>query len=220
MSAPTPRHAAEAAPPLRIIEVFADVSCPFAHVSLRRFVERRRTAGADGVKLRVRAWPLELVNGTPLTAAKVAEEVDDLRAQVAGDLFSAFDPAAFPASTLRILGAATLAYEHGTDAGERFNLAVRDALFERGVAVAERDVLAGLAAECGVGPLSDAAVTEAAAHADLEEGRQRGVIGSPHFFIGEEPFFCPALDIERQGDHLHITVDHAAVEQFLERAFG
>lgn len=199
--------------------MFADVSCPFAHVSLRRFVDRRREVGANQVRLRVRAWPLELVNGAPLTAAKVAAEVDDLRAQVAGDLFTGFDPGAFPASTMGILGAATLAYEQGAEAGERFNLAVRDALFERGAAIAERGVLARLAAECGIDRLPDEGDAAAAARADLDEGRRRGVEGSPHFFVDGEAFFCPGLDIEHKGERLRITVDQDTVEQFLARAF-
>src|SRR6478735_6336015 len=42
----------------RAIEVFADVRCPFAHVGLRRLVERRRALGRDDVRLVVRAWPM------------------------------------------------------------------------------------------------------------------------------------------------------------------
>lgn len=113
------------------IDVFADVSCPFAHFSLRRFIDRRHQTGSDRVRLRVRAWPLELANGHPLAADQVTEEIADLRAQVAPDLFTGFDPSAFPTSTIGILGTATLAYEHGAEVGEGFNLAIRDALFER-----------------------------------------------------------------------------------------
>jgi hypothetical protein len=51
--------------PSRLVEVFADVGCPFAHVGLRRFVERRDELGRDDVVLWVRAWPLELVNARP-----------------------------------------------------------------------------------------------------------------------------------------------------------
>lgn len=65
-----------------MIEVFADVVCPFTHVGLRRLVERRHELGSSAV-LRVRAWPLELVNGEPLAADVVAEEVRELREQVA-----------------------------------------------------------------------------------------------------------------------------------------
>ncbi|MFZ4518319.1 MAG: disulfide bond formation protein DsbA, partial [Microthrixaceae bacterium] len=70
------------------IEVFADVSCPFAHVGLRRVVQERDRRGRTDVVLRVRAWPLEVVNGEALDGPHVAEKVDALRAQVAPDLFA------------------------------------------------------------------------------------------------------------------------------------
>ena len=53
------------------IEVWADVWCPFAHIGIRRLVEERDRRGSE-VHLRVRAWPLELVNGRPLDAAFIA----------------------------------------------------------------------------------------------------------------------------------------------------
>ncbi|HPB44475.1 MAG TPA: hypothetical protein PLP95_01340 [Microthrixaceae bacterium] len=65
------------------IEVFADVGCPFAHISLHRFVARRAEMGRSDVRLHVRAWPLELVNATPMDPEFIAEEIDEIRPQVA-----------------------------------------------------------------------------------------------------------------------------------------
>src|SRR5262245_18171405 len=68
----TPRHDRAGVPdrgmmesiePTRLIEVFADVVCPFTHVGLRRLVGYRERAQREDVAIRVRAWPLELVNG-------------------------------------------------------------------------------------------------------------------------------------------------------------
>ena len=87
----------------RIVEVFADVRCPFAHVGLLRFVERRRELGADDISLVVRAWPLELVNGTPLDAAMIAQKVRALRDEVAPALFRGFDEGNFPATSMPAL---------------------------------------------------------------------------------------------------------------------
>ena len=56
-----------------VIEVFADVACPFTHIGLRRLVEQRAALGRDDVTLLVRAWPLELVNGKPLDPAFIYE---------------------------------------------------------------------------------------------------------------------------------------------------
>lgn len=203
--------------PERLVDVYADVSCPFAHFSLRRFTERRHQAGAEQVRLRVHAWPLELVNGEPLAAGKVGDEIADLRAQVAGDLFDGFDPAAFPSSTIRILGTATLAYHDGADVGEAFNLVIRDTLFEHGRAIGDPDVLAELAARFDL-QVPDPAAARAAVDADFAEGQRRGVTGSPYFIVDGSPFFCPTLDIERHREHLRIDIDDAELNRFIDRA--
>jgi predicted DsbA family dithiol-disulfide isomerase len=197
------------------IEVFADVTCPFTHVGLRRLVKRRGDLGSSAV-LRVRAWPLELVNGIPLAADLVAEEVRALRKQVAPDLFAGFDPTRFPKTSLPAMAVAAAAYRRSAPLGERVSLAVRQALFEEGRDIAAGDVLADIArAHHLTGP--DAA-DRAAVFTDWSEGRRRGVQGSPHFFVGDEGFFCPALKITRVADRLQIANDDATLEAFLTRA--
>ena len=98
---------------MTVVEVYADVACPFTHVGLRRFVERRAELGRDDVPLWVRAWPLEIVNGEPLDPHFIAEEVDDIREQVAPTLFAGFVERSFPASSLPALTLAAAAYETG-----------------------------------------------------------------------------------------------------------
>ncbi|HZJ26187.1 MAG TPA: DsbA family protein [Acidimicrobiia bacterium] len=200
-----------------VIEVFADVLCPFTHVGLRRIVAHRAALGVD-VPVVCRAWPLERVNGEPLAASLIAEEVVDLREQVAPDLFSNFDPGAFPETSLPALSLASAAYGLDVHLGERVSLALRDALFEQGRNIGDRRVLADIAAELGA-ELPDDGDT-AAVLAEWQEGQRRGVLGSPHFFAGDESSFCPALDIRRVGDRLHITADPAAFDAFMTRAFS
>ena len=53
------------------LEVFADVACPFAHAGLARFVAFRCERGLAGPVLRVRAWPLELVNASVFDGASL-----------------------------------------------------------------------------------------------------------------------------------------------------
>lgn len=49
-----------------------------------------------------------------------------------------------------------------------------------------------------------------------ELGRQRAIVGSPHFFSPGGSFFCPSLDIARSDDgHLRITVDRDGFEAFV-----
>lgn len=201
---------------MREIEVFADVACPFTHVGLRRLVERRAAADQD-VPLRVRAWPLELVNGAPLDARTVAEEVEDLRAQVAPDLFTAFDVARFPATSMPALVLAAAAYEHGIRVGERVSLALRHALFEEGRDVADPAVLLDIAVSAGIG-LPDGGCRQRVLD-DWREGQRRGVVGSPHFFVAGQGWFCPTLDVSRVDGHLRIERDEAGLAAFLDRCF-
>jgi predicted DsbA family dithiol-disulfide isomerase len=201
---------------MTIIEVFADVSCPFTHVGLRRFVARRDELGRSDVRLVVRAWPLEIVNGTPLDADLIAEEVDHLRREGAPDLFARFTVAAFPATSMPSLALAAAAYGLSVESGERVSLLLRDLLFERGVDIADPEVLADIALEFGIAiPTDDELVM-----ADHREGAQRGVIGSPHYFTGSGDFFCPALDVGRDADgNLHINANPEKFEQFIRSCF-
>jgi predicted DsbA family dithiol-disulfide isomerase len=199
--------------PVSVIEIFADVRCPFTHVGLRRLVERREASGAD-FALWVRAWPLELVNGAPLDPALIAAEVTELRRQVAPDLFAGFDPAAFPVSSLPALDLAAAAYERDRRLGETVSLRLRDELFEQGRDIGQPGELARIADNLGLPPdLADPALVSR----DWHEGQQRGVIGSPHFFVGDDNYFCPTLHIEHHDGCLRITNDPAVFEDFLER---
>jgi hypothetical protein len=201
-----------------VIEVFADVACPFTHVGLRRLVEQRAALDRPDVALLVRAWPLELVNGTPLDPAFIHEEVVDIRGQVAPDLFAGFREEAFPSSSMPALALTAAAYGVDTATGERVALRLRDLLFEEGVDVADAEVLAAVAAEHGVpGPFEDTGPVLA----DHAEGVARGVIGSPHFFTGGGGFFCPSLNVSRDAEGaLHVEIDAAGFEAFLATCFG
>jgi predicted DsbA family dithiol-disulfide isomerase len=193
------------------VEVFADVWCPFTHVGLRRFVEQRSDRGAD-VGLRVRSWPLELVNGAPLDADFVAEEIEEIRAVVAPDLFEGFDPTRFPTTTLPALQLTAVAYRSSASVGEAVALELRDRLFERGEDIGSSDVLVEVAASHGLAFDAGTDLVEP----DWEEGRDRGVLGSPHFFTPTGDFFCPALDIEKVDGHLRITADPEGFDAFLQ----
>ena len=106
------------------IEVFADVWCPFTHVGLWRFVAARAEGRVAGV-LRVRAWPLELVNNQPLDPAFVAEEIDQIRSPVDADAFAGFDPDRFPRTTVPALLLTAVAYRSGPQVGEAVALELR-----------------------------------------------------------------------------------------------
>ena len=201
-----------------VVEVFADILCPFTHVGLRRLVDRRAELGRDRPVLVVRAWPLEIVNGRPLAPDVVAEEVLELRSSVAPALFAGFEPAHFPSTSLPALALAARARRAGEHVGERCSLALRYALFEEGRDISDHDELARIAGECGI----DGARGEdhAAVLADLERGRALGVVGSPHFFIQDAGFFCPGLEIGRIEGRLRINLDVDGFASLAARCFG
>jgi predicted DsbA family dithiol-disulfide isomerase len=205
--------------PVRIIEVFADIWCPFTHVGLRALTDLRRSRGRDDVVFRFRAWPLELVNGSAMSAERTEHHVHDLRDQIDDTMFCGLDPSCFPTSTLEALALAARADASDMRLGEAMNLRLREALFEHGLDISQPEVLADIAAEFGVNLPDD--TDRARVRADWEEGRARGVVGSPHFFCGDDQVFCTALSISRdQQAALHIAYDVEGMTNFFDHCVG
>ncbi len=201
------------------IEVFADICCPFAHVGLRAVDEQRRLSGQTNVGIVVRAWPLELINHVWMDPAGARQHADELREQVTPELFRHLDTEHFPTSSIEALALAAHAYRVSLATGELASFALRDALFEHGQDISDTTVLGKIADELGVSMPDDA--DRAAVRADWDEGRRRGVLGSPHFFCGEFNMFCPSLDIARIPDAgLEIKRNAAQLGAFLQRCFG
>jgi protein-disulfide isomerase-like protein with CxxC motif len=169
------------------------------------------------VALLIRAWPLELVNDAPLDPDLIAEEVAVLRAHVAPDLFSGFDPASFPSTSLPPLALAVAANAVRPEVGERVGLALRWALFEEGRDISKPDVLLDIAASAGIALPTHCEVDRV--RDDWYEGQQRGVVGSPHFFVGADGFFCPTLDVRRVDHELVVQQDRAGFNAFVDRIF-
>ena len=197
-----------------MIEVFADVWCPFAHVGIAAAVAARDTAGRRDLAVHVRAWPLELVNEGPLEVSTTAAHVAALRDQVAPGLFVGFDPASFPATSMPALALEAAAHAHDAATGLAVSLALRNALFERGEDIADAGVLGAIASLFGLGDVDLTVHTSVLA--DYEEGQRRGVKGSPHFFSEDAESFCPTLDITRDPDgHLLLERNARRLDAFL-----
>jgi predicted DsbA family dithiol-disulfide isomerase len=198
------------------IEVFADIVCPFTHVGLLRLVEARRNREVHA-PVRVRAWPLEWINGTPLDVALVAHEVEALRAGVAPGLFAGFDPTTWPRTSLPAFGLAAAAYVAGEELGETVSLALRHALFEEGRDIGDPAVVGEIGKDLGVSPL-DLTDTITEVRLDWERGRERNVAGSPHFFVGKRDWFCPSLRIRHEGAGFEIAENDEARREFYATA--
>jgi predicted DsbA family dithiol-disulfide isomerase len=204
---------------MAVIEVYADIWCPFTHVGLRTVVRRRSELGRADVAIRVRSWPLELVNGAPLDVDATAAHVEELREQVAPNLFAGFDPNRFPRTTLPALALASAAYRKDDGTGEAVSLALRDALFEKGRDISRPDFLTNLAQTYGLNDGDAADVGEVLA--DWHQGESRGVKGSPHFFCGNVEAFCPSLIISKdEVGRVHIERSVEALDAFLEECFA
>lgn len=202
---------------MTVIQVFADIGCPFAHVGLVRFVQRREAAGRSDVRLHVRAWPLEIVNGEPMDPRFIAEEIDQIAEQLATGLFDGFDADAFPSTSIPALALAAAAYRQDMPTGELVSLELRDLCFRQGRDVADASVLGDVASRHG---LTATSADAEQVRTDLAAGRELDVTGSPHFFTPTGDFFCPALDVGHDAEgQLRIAPDPAGFDRFLDACF-
>ena len=202
---------------MKLLEVFADVACPFTHVGFVRFDAYRLARGTAEPILSIRAWPLESVNGQALDGPSLVPKIRAIQGGVAPELFTGFDPGGFPATTTPALAAAAAAYRQSPEVGERFSLAVRWALFEDGLDVSDDGVLQTLRDAQGVAEPTNA--DRASVHEDFLEGQRRGVVGTPHFFTADGGFFCPSLDIRHDDDGYDVSFDTVAFHRFVSAVF-
>lgn len=203
------------------VEVFADVLCPFTHVGLHTLIDRRTQRGLDEPRLRIRAWPLELINGAPLDPDHIAAEIVALRASVRPDLFTGFSVETFPRTSMAAFALTAAADRTGDPALiEKVGMALRDEVFEHGLDIGRPEVVQAVAARFGLTPL-DADVAEAAVRADWAEGKKRGVVGSPHFFTPDGGgWFCPGLAISRDAAGEFTVAWKEGSEAFVDSVFS
>ncbi len=195
------------------IEVWADVTCPFAHVGLQ-MVASQLAALDHPIEIVVRAWPLEWVNGAPLAADAVARNVNALERQLGVDCFRGFRADRWPVSSIPALNLADAAYRRDATTGFEMSKRLRSLLFEEGQDIADDAVLREVADAYG---LATAPPTVApGVLTDYSEGQRRGVRGSPEFLVGDEHFFCPALELGHDDDgNLTAGIDRDGIARFV-----
>lgn len=206
---------------MKSLTVFADVLCPFTHAGLHILRDRRSELGGSGPLLNLRAWPLELVNGQPLDAHHIEAEILGLRKTVCTDLFQGFSVTSFPSTAMVAYSLAVSASATGDVAVvENVGMALRDAVFELGLDVSDVAVVADIADRFAL-QLTDRDTTETAVRSDWAEGKERGVVGSPHFFLADgEGYFCPTLEISRDADGAFVIDWKSDANDFFERVFS
>ena len=201
------------------IEVFADVWCPFAYVGLLRLFELREVSGS---------WRRR--HPGPGLAARARQRRAHGGGQGRGERGHAQGPGGPPALRRPLRG--LLPDDDAARPGPR-RVGLRAQLghgggrqpprpppaLRGGSRRLEPEVLAQVAGELGIEPGS--AASEAAVLESLEEGRRRGVIGSPHFFCGELESFCPSLEISRDdAGVLLVAPTQPSLTAFVERCFS
>ena len=206
---------------MRTIEVFADILCPFTHVGLHTLIDRRTERGLSEPRLRIRAWPLELINGKPLDPNHIDAEITALRDSVRPDLFAGFSVDSFPQTSMAAFALTAAADRSGDPVViEEVGMALRDALFEQGLDIGRPEVVEAIARRFSLEPLNPDD-TEAAVRADWDEGKRRGVVGSPHFFTGQDDgWFCPGLDISRDSRGDFVVAWKKGTENFVGSVFS
>ncbi len=172
--------------------MFADITCPFTHIGLKIVGAEVAALDAD-IDIHVRAWPLEWVNGTMADPVAIGEKIALITDQLGVSDFAGFRTDRWPRTAIPALNLAAAGYEVDRATGLAVSLRLRSLVFEEGRDVADPDVLAEVAGSFGlaaprIDPV-DSVIN------DYEEGKRRGVRGSPDFFIGENEFFCPSLDL-------------------------
>lgn len=199
-----------AVPPKTIL-VYADITCPWAHLAVYRLHRARSKLDLDDeVRLDLRSFPLELFNeqATP-------KNILDAEISVAGGL----DPDAgwqmwqrpeseYPVTSLPALEAVQAAKEQGALASEQLDRRLRVGFFAESRVISLRHEILDLAGECEA--VDAARLAEA-----LDSGRARTAVmeqrtaaegdevdGSPHVFLPDgTDVHNPGIEMEWEGEH-------------------
>ena len=207
-----------------MLTVFSDLHCPWAYVFSIRL--RRARAGVGQPPVAWRCWPLELVNerGTPWDS--LSQEIPVLT-QLEPDHFAPPRRETWPSTLLPAMEALKVAGElGGPQAADRFDEVARRAFFLDRRDLSIRPTLLDLAAGAGLDREAFQVAFDGGGHrrgviADWQEGRRRGVEGSPHAFLPDgSAVFNPGIGkIDwSHGIPVPREVDEGAIASLLDRA--
>ena len=174
-----------------------------AYVSLTRLNERRSELGREDVHFQIRGWPIELVNGAGVDGAFIGEKDEEIKLQVATDLFASFDANSFAASSPQRLALTAAADEVDEATGEGVPMELRPFMVKDGVDIDDPELLAAVAQQYGVADPGSVDVVLA----EYVDSRARHVAGSPRFFLNELSMFCLSLDVKRVDGALRVNVN-------------
>ncbi len=137
------------------------------------------------VRLRERAYPLELFNNEPPVRAELEQEKWLAALQEPLAEFHPFEGDDFPSSTLPAFEAAWCASQQGDALGHGYDLRIRHAFFAQSRNIARRDVLVELAHEAGLDvPLFTRQLDSGDARRHI---LQEGQLGRDHYRVHGTP---------------------------------
>lgn len=215
------------------LAVYADIGCPWAHLTIYRLHRARADAGlADKVLFDIRPFPLEIFNEQPTPKLILDAEIAAV---------GAVDPKAgwqmwqrpsyeYPVTMLPPMEAVEAAKEQGLGASEELDRALRVAFFGRSEVVSLPSVIAAVAERCervDEGRLMEAlngGRARPALMAQVEAARSDEVKGSPHVFLPDgTDAHNPGIEMHWEGEHgkgfpVVDAFDPRIYEELLQRA--
>lgn len=143
------------------------------------------------VRLRERAFPLEIYGGGPPNRKELELEMWLAALQEPEARFTPFKDSDWPTTTLPAFEAAWCAFQQGEDEGRRFDLLIRRSFFAEGRDIGQRAVMRNLAREAGLDMghfthLFDSREGHAAVLAEGRLGKERyDVHGTPTVMLAD-----------------------------------
>jgi predicted DsbA family dithiol-disulfide isomerase len=193
------------------IVIYADIGCPWAHLSVYRLHEARADLGLkDEVVFEPRAFALEIFNERPTPRAILDAEIPVAGGADPGAKWQIWQgpDSTWPVTTLPALEAVEAAKDQGARAAEELDRALRIAFFGESKTISMRHVILEVARACS--DVDAKLLAEA-----FDEGRARSrvmqqvrvaesddVKGSPHLFLADgTDFHNPGVDMSWEGPH-------------------
>lgn len=175
-----------------IIQIWSDLGCPWAHLTVWRLWNVRRRLGLERrVRFDHRVFPLELFNSEPTPFATVAAEIPvcaGLEPRAGWQPWAA-EPGSWPVTMLPPMEAVQAAKEQGLAASEALDRGLRHAFFAESRCISLRHVILEVASETdaldvdGLAAALDDGAARRRIFDDWALAKTDAVRGSPHLFL-------------------------------------
>lgn len=193
-----------------LVDIVADIVCPWCYVGIRSFIESRKSLAGD-FDVEARYRPYELNPGLPPggvdrhayyaqkfpDASQLAAAREAIRENARQSGFD-FDPSAPPHLPSTVKAHQIIRLAHFAGVQEKATLAIYRAFWDELKDIGEDATLIAIAASCGIdeglaaaalGAREDAAMVEA----EAESFRTAGVAGVPTFIVNERTGFSGGM---------------------------